>query len=220
MTTDRTDKRTYIAGLESSLDNIRALSASQEFRAMQAEAENRALHTQLEQAKTAMNHYKATYSIAEDNLAALHSQLEACNRSNAELLVCGAPNCEPWKQSQARLTALEAEFRNWQASAATEIEDKTERITQLEGALKWAEFYADRARKALAKPCMKCGYEQGLVQVVQSEVEHAQHLLSSREEVERPREDALTPGAYREWCRDPTLCQDKGTCPRDPSCAD
>jgi hypothetical protein len=31
---------------------------------------------------------------------------------------------------------------------------------------------------------------------------------------------ALYPGHYREWCRDPALCQDKGTCPKDPSCAD
>jgi hypothetical protein len=31
---------------------------------------------------------------------------------------------------------------------------------------------------------------------------------------------ALTPGVYKEWCRDPKLCQDKGTCPLDPTCAD
>jgi hypothetical protein len=27
-------------------------------------------------------------------------------------------------------------------------------------------------------------------------------------------------GVYKDWCRDPALCQDKGTCPKDPTCAD
>jgi hypothetical protein len=34
--------------------------------------------------------------------------------------------------------------------------------------LKWAEFYGDRARKAAARPCMKCGYEPAKVTVQQS----------------------------------------------------
>ncbi len=25
---------------------------------------------------------------------------------------------------------------------------------------------------------------------------------------------------YGEWCRDPTICADKGYCPRDPTCGD
>lgn len=27
-------------------------------------------------------------------------------------------------------------------------------------------------------------------------------------------------GHYKEWCRDPSLCDGKGYCPRNPSCAD
>lgn len=32
--------------------------------------------------------------------------------------------------------------------------------------------------------------------------------------------EAAAKGVYREWCRDPSLCADKGYCPRDPTCGD
>jgi hypothetical protein len=82
-----------------------------------------------------------------------------------------------------------------------------QRITQLEGALNGL------------KPLIEAVVSGAFGRSHYDAAKQAQHLLSSREG-ERPREDALAPGSYREWCRDPTLCQDKGTCPKDPTCAD
>jgi hypothetical protein len=84
------------------------------------------------------------------------------------------------------------------------LTDAQQRITQLEVALEGligCPLLAHRMAKARAKGRIAVVLQLSLVGL-----EQAQH--------------ALAPGAYKEWCRDPTLCQDKGTCPKDPTCAD
>jgi hypothetical protein len=129
---------------------------------------------------------------------------------------------------KARITALEAERDIWKRQHdVVNVENGTfrqintelqQRITQLEWALKalmneakgMIGAFPDSIRQVVGTTNLNC---------LQRRIAQAQHLLSSREG-ERPREDALAPGAYREWCRDPTMCQDKGRCPKDPTCAD
>jgi hypothetical protein len=70
-----------------------------------------------------------------------------------------------------------------------------QRITQLEGALKLC------VSEIMQNMSLRNEYQD-----FDEALKHAQH--------------ALTPGDYREWCRDPKRCEDKNSCPNDPTCAD
>jgi hypothetical protein len=159
-------------------------------------------------------------------------------RANGELL---AEN----EALQDRITALEAELEEWrtgqraanhlvleveaswkdQLTAAQqritqlsrENEELTSRTRQLEGALKallearWKqwEHAADFADD-------KTDREDWLKH--DKLAQQAQHALAPGDFVQQQKVERS--GQYREWCRDPALCQDKGTCPKDPTCAD
>jgi hypothetical protein len=163
---------------------------------------------------------------------ALHSQVRELEKANISLMeTINLPLNECNKRvlaAQARSTALEAEKALLQAKyEASEIDKKihwtcdhehwqqrvtqlahdnaelTARTGQLEGALK--PYLA--IVEALEPQLIGCSREQELTyKKALKDLRQVQH--------------ALTPGVYREWCRDPKLCQDNGTCPKDPSCAD
>jgi hypothetical protein len=186
---------------------------------MDWEAENRALHSQVEELLDNLSRCKGNELANQlEQAQAKITALEAINKHNIEdeceledmLVKAGIPDYEPSGDYKG-LTRQMAEFISAYLA-------QQQRITQLEGALK------DVIKRA-QNLCDDCIGDSESRDSLLYGIKHAQNLLSSRwseatgQEVER-RVDALTPGVYREWCRDPKLCQDKGTCPKDPTCAD
>jgi chromosome segregation ATPase len=136
---------------------------------------------------------------------------------------------------EQRITALEAERDEWKSAAqlnkgayeplqqritqlSRENEELTSRTRQLEGALKEERddnrhLFASvlQLLRIAPQPGPPDDYRRGII----DKAEHLIKVLSDKQA-----QHALASGAYKEWCRDPTLCQDKGTCPLDPTCAD
>jgi chromosome segregation ATPase len=157
----------------------------------QLEAENRALHSQVRE---------------------LEAKLGASERQRYDMV----------NQAQARITALEDQANYWQMSFEESKNIRAElqrRITQLENDL------ADALD-------LKNGVGPTVLTAMKKRIEQLEGALKrcmdalGPDRVPTDRKDAirqaqaLIPGVYREWCRDPKLCQDKGTCPKDPTCSD
>jgi chromosome segregation ATPase len=189
------------------------------------QAENRALHSQAQEwerkyhnAVAGYEQFMADANRDRDKLEAialeqrgmiekLHSQVKELERKyNA---VKNDPDyqqcCIEREKAQASITALEATVEGYRHSnkiVGQHLTDAQQRITQL--AHENAEL---TERTGQLEGALKDGIQllqNPNVRIIEI-IARLQHLL---------------PGIYREWCRDPKLCQDKGTCPKDPTCAD
>jgi hypothetical protein len=138
---------------------------------------------------------------------------------------------EPLQQRITQLERINAEQAAQLGSALTRLElyehgNTAQRITQLEGALiAIANRYSDSSLKVGEHDSETDTYPVFLY-VGGKECAGSLAEFYSKETAEwfvkciEQAQHALTPGVYREWCRDPNLCQDKGTCPKDPTCSD
>jgi uncharacterized coiled-coil protein SlyX len=133
--------------------------------------------------------------------------------------------------AQARITALEAVIAKQQFSIEDLSKEHTKqanRATQLEGALKDVMALVDRGvlvRNTQSDSDVIAFMKQSveLAKVLQQ----AQHALTPemlknavRKTLERDNQLGPDRGVYREWCRDPKLCEGKNYCPKKPTCAD
>jgi hypothetical protein len=166
-------------------------------------ASHRALHSQVRELEKAVDFHTCSQSCTQDELHAAQARITALSHENAELT--------------ARTSQLEAERDAAKAIAdkydlmgiewdEEEFQERGKRITQLEGALK---PFVDTYR-------VMYNVDQIYPTSHEDQLRLEQELLSAFMKAQH----ALTPGVYKEWCRDPKLCQDKGTCPKDPTCAD
>jgi predicted RNase H-like nuclease (RuvC/YqgF family) len=140
------------------------------------------------------------HKLSEENRA-LHSQVIGLNERLDKFKTYYVHENE-LNAAEARITALEATLEGYRHSSkiiSQHLTDAQQRITQLEGALKrlWDTRELEYSNSGGIK------YKLGFY----GEPLDIDRLL-------------VRSGVYREWCRDPKLCQDKGTCPKDPTCAD
>jgi hypothetical protein len=141
---------------------------------------------------TSMRLYPERAHVADlvDSHRALHSQVRELEQANISLME--TINL-PLNECNLRVHAAQARI----TALSHENAELTARTGQLEAALKW--------------------WVIRQWEMSWHETQEGKDVLTRRAQTDSK---LLNPGAYRDWCRDPKLCQDKGTCPKDPTCAD
>jgi hypothetical protein len=171
--------------------------------------------------------------LAEDPRA-LHSQVRELEESNTLLAEQREGAFEKLEAAQARITALEAQLlrwgrwtpehniEQWLREEQQRLDAAQQRITQL--AHENAELLSRNQQLEGALKAIECpvchGCKQTSVQWGNGYYNHYPCTYCKETGKHPQAQKALNPGVYREWCRDPKRCEDKNSCPKDPTCAD
>jgi hypothetical protein len=174
-------------------------------------ASHRALHSQLEARDIELGKQDA-------EIIVLHSQVRELKRDRDNLFALKEARNSELTEARARITALEADLYELQGTPQARFTWIYEQLIRVLG--KESGYNELSSHGHDHKFIEAIEQLQQRITLLEGALKHVTSLCGPNPVWKDVVEKALHPGHYREWCRDPKLCQDKGTCPKDPSCAD